>query len=234
MDYIKIILTSLFSLAALFALTKLVGNKQMSELTMFDYIIGISIGSIAAEMATELEEPMKPLTSMIIYALVSGLISVATSKSMKLRRFFFGRSTVLMRNGKLYRKNLKRAHIDLNEFLMQCRSNGYFDISAINTAVLEPSGKISILPFSDKRPATPEDLKTVPASDDVFFNVIMDGRVQEKNLSDAGYDEVWLKNELKVQGVKSISEVFLATLDRQGTLNVFRNIDSSIKNDFFE
>lgn len=99
MDYIKIILTSLFSLAALFALTKLVGNKQMSELTMFDYIIGISIGSIAAEMATELEEPMKPLTSMIIYALVSGLISVATSKSMKLRRFFFGRSTVLMRNG---------------------------------------------------------------------------------------------------------------------------------------
>lgn len=234
MDYIKIILTSLFSLAALFALTKLVGNKQMSELTMFDYIIGISIGSIAAEMATELEEPMKPLTSMIIYALVSGLISVATSKSMKLRRFFFGRSTVLMRNGKLYRKNLKRAHIDLNEFLMQCRSNGYFDISAINTAVLEPSGKISILPFSDKRPATPEDLKAVPASDDVFFNVIMDGRVQEKNLSDAGYDEVWLKNELKVQGVKSISEVFLATLDRRGTLNVFRNIDSSIKNDFFE
>ena len=234
MDYIKIILTSLFSLAALFALTKLMGNKQMSELTMFDYIIGISIGSIAAEMATELEEPMKPLASMIIYALVSGLISVATSKSMKLRRFFFGRSTVLMRNGKLYRKNLKRAHIDLNEFLMQCRSNGYFDISAINTAVLEPSGKISILPFSDKRPATPEDLKTVPASDDVFLNVIMDGQVQEKNLSDAGYDEVWLKNELKVQGVKSISEVFLATLDRQGTLNVFRNIDSSIKNDFFE
>ena len=234
MDYIKIILTSLFSLAALFALTKLMGNKQMSELTMFDYIIGISIGSIAAEMATELEEPMKPLASMIIYALVSGLISVATSKSMKLRRFFFGRSTVLMRNGKLYRKNLKRAHIDLNEFLMQCRSNGYFDISAINTAVLEPSGKISILPFSDKRPATPEDLKTVPASDDVFLNVIMDGQVQEKNLSDAGYDEVWLKNELKVQGVKSISEFFLAMLDRQGTLNVFRNIDSSIKNDFFE
>ena len=234
MDYIQIVLTSLFSLVVLFILTKLVGNKQISELTIFDYVIGISIGSIAAEMATELEEPLKPLTAMAVYAVVSYIISVITSKSLKLRRILFGHSIVLMRNGKLYRKNLKKGHIDLSEFLMQCRTNGYFDISAINTAVLEPSGKISFMPYAAKRPATPEDLNLVPNAETVFFNVIMDGEILEKNLKYAGRDLNWLNNELKVQGVKSPSEVFLAALDNNGTLNVFKNYDYEEKNDYYE
>ncbi len=220
MDYLKIILTSLFSLAALFLLTKLVGAKQVSELSMFDYINGISIGSIAAEMATELEDPIKPLIAMAVYAVVSFLISILNAKSVVMRRLFFGKTVVLMRNGKLYRENLRRAHLDINEFLMQCRAGGYFDISAINTAVLEPSGKISILPFSQKRPATPEDLKTVPAADEVFYNVIMEGGIMERNLADAGFDSAWLKNELETQG-KKVRDIYLATLSRSGTLNIF-------------
>ena len=139
-----------------------------------------------------------------------------------------------MRNGKLYRKNLKKGHIDLSEFLMQCRTNGYFDISAINTAVLEPSGKISFMPFPNKRPVTAEDIKTVPVNDDIFFNVIMDGQIFTENLSAAGKDINWLKNELKAQGVKNKEEVFLATLDTSGTLNVFKNNDYFEKNDFFD
>lgn len=234
MDYIQIVLTSLFSLVALFILTKLVGNKQISELTIFDYVIGISIGSIAAEMATELEKPLKPLTAMAVYAVVSYIISVITSKSLKLRRILFGHSIVLMRNGKLYRKNLKKGHIDLSEFLMQCRTNGYFDISAINTAVLEPSGKISFMPFPNKRPVTAEDIKTVPVNDDIFFNVIMDGQIFTENLTAAGKDINWLKNELKAQGIKKKEDVFLATLDTSGTLNVFKNNDYFEKNDFFD
>lgn len=234
MDYLTIVLTSLFSLAALFVLTKLVGNKQMSEITMFDYINSITIGSIAAEMATELEKPLRPLTAMAVYAVASYLISIATSKSLKVRRVIFGKSIVLMRNGKIYRKNLKKGHLDLNEFLVQCRSNGYFDISAINTAVLEPSGKISFMPFPSKRPVTAEDLKTVPVNDDIFFNVIMDGRVLEENLKSTGKDINWLRNELKTQGVKSPKEVFLGVLDMSGTLNIFKNNDEFEKNDFFE
>ena len=234
LDYIKIVLVSLFSLVALFLLTKLVGKKQVSELSMFDYVIGISIGSIAAEMATELESPAKPLLAMVIYALVSYGVSIITSKSLKLRRLIFGRSTVLMKDGKLLRRNLKRSHIDLNEFLMQCRSAGYFDLSAVNTAVLEPSGKLSILPFPDKRPVTAEDLKTVPVSDSICFNVIMDGVVMDRNLQAAGYDENWLKNEMKAQGVSSPKKIFLATLDTNGKLSIFKNSDDEIKNDFFE
>lgn len=232
MDYLKIILTSLFSLAALFLLTKLVGAKQVSELSMFDYINGISIGSIAAEMATELEDPIKPLIAMAVYAVVSFLISILNAKSVVMRRLFFGKTVVLMRNGKLYRENLRRAHLDINEFLMQCRAGGYFDISAINTAVLEPSGKISILPFSQKRPATPEDLKAVPAADEVFYNVIMEGGIMERNLADAGFDSAWLKNELETQG-KKVRDIYLATLSRSGTLNIFTYESEAPEGDCF-
>ena len=234
MDYIKIILTSLFSLAALFLLTKAVGNKQMSELTMFDYIVGITIGSIAAEMATELESPLKPLIAMSVYASVSVFISFITAKAPVLRRVLFGHSVILMQNGKIFRKNLKKSHIDLTEFLMQCRSNGYFDISAINTAVLEPSGKISFMPFSNKRPVTAEDLKTVPVSDEIFYNVIMDGQILYRNLNDAGKDASWLKNELLAQGYKDAKSVFLGVLNSSGDLRIFENNDTHIKNDYFE
>lgn len=234
MQYLQVLLASLFSLIALFVLTRLMGNKQVSQLTMFDYVIGISIGSIAAEMATELEKPLQPLLAMAIYALVALLISVLTAKSLKLRRMVFGKSVVLMRNGRLYRRNFKKAHLDLNEFLMQCRIAGYFDLSSVHTAVMEPNGTLSFFPYPDRRPATPQDMKLVPTKEDLFFNVIMDGRLLPENLKRTGYDVTWLQNELKVQGIKSFSEVFFAALDPSGTLNVFKNNDGEEQNDMFE
>ena len=161
MDYITVIITAFVSMVVLFLLTKLIGNKQLSELTMFDYIVSITIGSIAAEMATELENPERPLIAMIVYALVSFGISILVSKNIKLRRLLFGHSVVLMHGGKLYRKNFKKSRLDLNEFLMQARLCGYFDLSAIDTAIMEASGKISFMPYAAKRPATPEDTALV-------------------------------------------------------------------------
>lgn len=233
MEYFKIVLTSLFSLFALFVLTKMTGNKQMSELTMFDYIIGISIGSIAAEMATELEKPIFPLIAMVIYAVVAFGISIACSKSIRVRRLIFGKSIILMKNGKIFRKGLKKGRLDLNEFLVQCRLNGFFDLSAVNMAVLEPSGKISFLPFPDKRPLTAADTKTVPQKDEYFTNVIMDGKIYDKNLKAAGKDINWLENELSSRGVKT-AEIFLATLSTDGILNIFKNNDFVQDNDIFE
>ena len=234
MDYITVIITAFVSLIVLFLLTKLIGNKQLSELTMFDYIVSITIGSIAAEMATELETPERPLIAMVVYALVSFGISILVSKNVKLRRLLFGHSVVLMHGGKLYRKNFKKTNLDLNEFLMQARLCGYFDLSAIDTAIMEASGKISFMPYAAKRPATPEDMNLVPNAEAVFFNVIMDGKVLEKNLQYAGRDLDWLNTELKVQGVKAMSEVFLGILDNSGTLNIFKNYDYEDKNDFDE
>ena len=171
---------------------------------------------------------------MCVYEFVSFGISILVSKSIKLRRLLFGHSLVLMRAGKLYRKNFKKANLDLNEFLMQARLGGYFDLSAIDTAIMEASGKISFMPYAAKRPATPEDMNLVPNAEAVFFNVIMDGNILYKNLQYAGRDLNWLNNELMVQGIKSPSEVFLAILDNNGTLNIFKNYDYEEKNDYYE
>lgn len=127
MDILKIISLSLGSLVILFLLTKLMGNKELSQLTMFDYIVGITIGSIAAEMSTSLENDfLEPVVAMVVYGLITVLISYITSKSLNMRRFFNGKSKVLLDNGKLYRKNFKASNLDINEFLMECRINRIF------------------------------------------------------------------------------------------------------------
>lgn len=235
MDILKIISLSFGSLVILFILTKLMGNREMSQLTMFDYIVSITIGSIAAEMATSLENNfMEPVVAMVVYGLVTLLISYLTCKSINIRRFFTGKAKILLDNGKLYRKNFKSAKLDLNEFLMECRINGYFNLGDIQTAILEPNGRVSFLPKALKRPSTPEDLNLSPEQENVVLNVILDGVLLKENLSKTGNNLNWLENNLKKQGINDIKKVFLATCDNQNNLSVYVRWDKDNKHGFFE
>ena len=192
MDFLTLCLTSLFSFVAMFQIAKVLGHKQVAQLDFFDYITGITIGSIAAEMATELEEPWKPLIAMIIYGGVSLLLSIATSKCPRIRKYINGTPTILMDHGKLYWENLKKAKLDLSEFMVMCRQEGYFDLTNIQTAILEYNGKLSILPVTTQRPATPNDLELEPDQELLFTELIMDGRIMEDNLKRMGLDRTWL------------------------------------------
>ena len=221
MEIIKVLLTSLLSVGALFAVAKIMGHKQMSQLDFFDYISGITIGSIAAELATELEEPLKPLIAIAVYSAVAVLLSKITSLFPKSRKYINGTPTILMNNGKLYRENLKKAKLDLSEFMVMCRQQGYFNLSDIQTAVFEFNGKLSILPVSKKRPANPEDLNLSPAPEFIHTEVIMDGRILDENLKRMGLDDKWLQKQLNAQGYKKTEEVFLALCDENNQLTVF-------------
>ena len=181
MDILNVILTSLLSVAALFLLAKIMGHRQISQLDLFDYIAGITIGSIAAELATELEHPWKPLIALLIYCGVTFGFSIITSKYPKLRKYINGTPTVIMDNGKLYRKNMKKAKLDLSEFMVMCREAGYFNLSDIQTAVFEYNGKLAILPVSDKRPMLPADNGIKPKQETISTEVIMGGRVMDEN-----------------------------------------------------
>ena len=221
MEIIKVLLTSLLSVGALFAAAKIMGHKQMSQLDFFDYISGITIGSIAAELATELEEPLKPLIAIAVYGAAAVLLSKITSLFPKTRKYIKGTPTILMNNGKLYRENLKKAKLDLSEFMVMCRQQGYFNLSDIQTAVFEFNGKLSILPVSKKRPANPEDLNLSPAPEFIHTEVIMDGRILDENLKRMGLDDKWLLKQLNAQGYKKAEEVFLALCDENNQLTVF-------------
>lgn len=234
MDLIKIVFASLASLTVLFILTKLMGNRQMSQLTMFDYINGITIGSIAAEMATSLEgDILKPLVAMVIYATAVIVISVTATKCPFVRRFFGGRSLIIMSNGKIYRNNLKKAKLDLNEFLVQCRVNGYFNIDDIEAAVFESNGRISFLPKSGKRPVCPDDVHLFPNGAAYYTTIIADGDVLFKNLHTVGKNEIWLKKELKKLGYDKFSDVFYAASDGI-ELTAFGYEKTQNKNDLFQ
>lgn len=235
MDILKIIPLTIGSAVALYILTRLMGNKEMSQLTMFDYIIGITIGSIAAEMSTALEDDfMQPLIAMIIYAAIAIGISVFSCKSLVFRRFIYGNSLILYDNDEIYVKNLKKAKIDINEFLMQCRVNGFFNLSNLQTAILEVNGKISFLPKATQRPVTPMDLNISPDPEKICFTIILNGILLKRNLQISGNDEIWLQKQLVSQNVKNIKDVFLAFCDSQNNLIVyFENIKEN-KNDPFQ
>lgn len=225
MEILKIIITSAVSLLVLFLLTKLMGSKQVSQLNMFDYIIGISIGSIAAEMATELDTPLNSLTAMIVYGVIAAAVSLVSQKSLKARKILSGKPLVLLDNGKLYRKNMKKARMDINEFLMQCRSQGYFDLSQVQTAVMEFNGRMSILPVSTNRPLTPQDMNIAPQQEYMTTAVIADGIIIENNLKHTGNNYIWLKKQLSAQGYKAPEDVFLAMCDSNNKLTVFGTDD---------
>lgn len=223
MSFLILCLTTLGSFGILFLVAKFVGHKQIAQLDFFDYVTGITIGSIAAEMATELEQPWKPLVAIIIYGGITLLLSILTNKFPRCRKYLNGTPTILMDHGKLYRENLKKAKLDLSEFMVMCRQQGYFDLTSIETAIFEYNGKLTILPVSGHRPATPKDLNLAPAQELLFTELIMDGRILEDNLKRMGLDRTWLDKQLKQRHVRSPREVFLALCDRNLTFVLYEN-----------
>ena len=214
MDFLTLCITASGSFVTLFLIAKVLGHKQIAQLDFFDYITGITIGSIAAEMATELEEPWKPLTAMLVYGGATLLLSIASNKFPRSRKYLDGSPTILMDHGKLYRENMKKAKLDLSEFMVMCRQQGYFDLTSIQTAVFEYNGKLTILPISDRRPITPKDVNLVPDQELLFTELIMDGQILEDNLKRMGLDLIWLDRQLKQRHISSAKDVFLAVCDR--------------------
>ncbi len=224
MEIIKVILTALLSVASLFIITKIMGHKQVAQLDFFDYVSGITIGSIGAELATELEKPYKPLIALAIYGLASLLLNLLAHKIPRTRKYINGTPTILMNDGNLYRKNLKKAKLDLSEFMLLCREQGYFDLDEIQTAIFEHNGKLSILPKAANRPVTPDDLKITAKATHIGVEVIMDGRVMGENLSRMGRDVNWLTKQLNIQGCKDAKEIFLGIYrPEEDKLTLYKN-----------
>ena len=233
MDYLKIAMSSLLSLAALFVSAKVIGNKQISQLNTFDYINGITIGSIGADMAIHLDNNIfYPLIAIVIYTGVIALIAFIASKNIKARRFFTGKSITLMDKGKLFYDNFKTAKIDLNEFLTQCRINGFFNLEDIETAILEENGLISFLPRSVSRPATPKDMNLTPQPERPFYCIISDGTILGENMRDSQLNLERLNAELRCRRLE-VKDVFAAFYDGH-TMCVYPRVKGAASNDIIQ
>lgn len=233
-DFIKIILTALLALAELFILTKIMGKRQISELSFFDYISGISIGSIAAEMASETGKKFYECAiAMAVFGLIALLISFLTDKSRKARGFLNGKTTVLFNNGKIYYKGLKESKVDINEFLSQCRINGYFNLDDLQSVLHEQNGKFSFLPKAGKRPMNPNDMNLAPDGTYYFTSVIIDGKVLPENLKKCGKDDEWLKKQLKLKGMGNTKEIIFAGCDQNDKLVCYKKTNEKLSENLF-
>ncbi|MDD6011557.1 MAG: DUF421 domain-containing protein [Oscillospiraceae bacterium] len=223
MDYLTVILSSLFSIAVLLAVTKIIGARQLSELSLFDYINGITIGSIAAEAATcdDFSETLKKIVAVVIYGIVTVVVSMVTDKSLTMRRFFNGAPLILMYEGKLNYGNFKKARLDIDEFMVRARNSGYFNLSDIHTAIFEANGKVSFLPMGNNKPVTPKDLKMNLPNDYPVHEIIVDGKIMNKTLEKIGKNEKWLRDEMKNKRIADIHDVFLATCDIKGETDFY-------------
>lgn len=238
MIVLETVIASLISLIILFIIAKILGNKQISQLNMFDYINGITIGSIAAELATDdsIDDMIRAAVAIVIYGVVGLLISYITLKSIHCRHFFSGREKILIAGGKIYPHSIKRARLDINDLLTKARISGYYDISDIQYAILENNGEISFLPKAQASPPKVSDI--LPAAD---YNmqpkppvyVIIDGNILHENLKRSGKDETWLSRQLKELHMGAAKDIFLAFVNENGDLVAYENIGGEPSQDIF-
>lgn len=233
MQVFTVIFRSLVAVAVLFIISRITGERQISQLTFYDYIVGITIGSIAA-MAVETDISLwLVLTAMVIFGGFTLLFSFLTTKSIVLRRLLTGVPHVMIYNGKIIKKNLKKHFYDINDLLLMCRIKGYYDISQIQCAVMETNGELSVLPKAEYHPVTPDDLKQPVKGEFLLYNLIIDGNVMKNNLKAYGKNEQWLKSKLKEQKVGSISDVLLCVGDNENNISVFLQDEQLPHENFF-
>lgn len=236
MEEILIILgRALLMTVILFVLTKLMGKKQISQLNFFDYIIGITIGNIVADISLDLEKGLiAGLICLVSFGLFSVLISYVTMKSLSLRRFFIGVPTILIENNKIIEGGLRKAKLDVNELLAEARSQGYFKLEDIEYAIMETNGSVSFMPVNSSSPATKKDVNAKISKESLVANVIIDSKLLEENLSEMHKDKKWLDSVLKVQGFSNYDDIMLATLDINDKVVVYKKNIKSKKNSVLE
>ena len=234
MDFFILIIKSISSLLILFLFTNMLGKKQINQLNMFDYVIGISIGNVVAEMTVNKEVVfMDGVIVMAVYAITDVFISFVMTKSIILRRLISGTPTVLMENGKIIEKGLTKCKLDINEFLEEARCNGYFDISKIEYAIMEGNGKISFLLKSKYEPVTLKDVKLKADYNGLCTNVIIDGKIMKNNLKNINKDEKWLRTRLDNLNYKEIKKLLLVTVDTDEKLSIFeKNVKQNVGSNF--
>lgn len=219
-EWTLVILRSVFILIILFAITKWLGKRQISQLSFFEYIAGMTIGDIAAQVSTGLDSKFfHGVFAILIFAVVPFLTGILSLKNKTARDFFEGKSTVLIKDGKILEDNLKKEKYTSDELLELLRGKSAFSVAEVEFAVLEPSGELNVLLKKDSQPLTAKDIGLKVPNEKEPQTVIMDGNVLDEPLSASGHNRTWLHSELEKLGVV-IENIFLGQVDSYGQLTI--------------
>ncbi|WP_419960177.1 YetF domain-containing protein [Psychrobacillus sp. BM2] len=222
LNFWEMMLRTTISFLVLLILARLLGKKQLSQLTFFHYITGISIGSISAEIASQKETPfMDGLVALIWWTVLTLLMSYLSLKSPKIRTWIDDEPTIIIKDGEISTKSLKSSRLHMDDLLMMLREQSIFSIQDVHYAVLETNGELSVMKKVGMQEATKQDVK-VPLTLPLFMpsEIISDGKIVKKNLDELDLTEDWVMKKLRKHGVDSVSDVFYAQLQTNGSLHI--------------
>lgn len=216
-----VVIRSVISFFALLLFVRLMGKQQVAQLTFFDYVVGITIGSIASTLSVQVNENLlATLAGLATWAILAILLAVLSLHSVRLRKIVDGDATIVVANGKILEANLKKIRIPIEQLLSELRTQGVFTISDVEFAMFEPGGKISIQKKPEKQPLTPKELNIQPQYSGLPTNLILDGVLLQNALHSLNLTKAWLQHQLSKQNIQDVREVSLAQLDTTGNLYV--------------
>ncbi|WP_340372663.1 DUF421 domain-containing protein [Peribacillus sp. FSL E2-0218] len=219
-NWLEIVMRSLFFLIVLFLITKVLGKKQLSQLSFFEYVTGITIGNVGAELATKVEgNIIHGVLSILVFALAPFLAGSISLKSKTFRDLVEGKASVFIKDGKVMEDNLKKEKYTIDELLALLRKKDVFDVSEVEFALLEANGDFSVMLKKQNQPLTPKDLNIPVAAVKEPQTVVMDGLILDEPLSTIGLNRNWLHTEIDKLGV-TLDNVFLAQANSNGELTV--------------
>ncbi|MGI5840355.1 MAG: DUF421 domain-containing protein [bacterium] len=219
--YLEIIFRSTLSFSALLLLVRLMGKQQISEMTFFDYIVGITIGSIAADLSVMTEVPAAPtLLGMVIWCAMPVLLAAAGLHRVWLRKVVEGEAVIVIANGKILEQNLRKLRITLDDLLAQLRVKDVFKISDVEFALFEANGRLSVLKKTAVQPVSRNDFNIPLEPEGLPTNLVMDGILLKDALASLHLTPTWLLHHLAANNIAGPAAVFLAQIDVRGNLHL--------------
>ena len=211
--FVRTIVLYLFIIAGI----RLMGKRQVGELEPSELVLALIIADLAAVPMQDFGIPLLSGVIPILTLLaITMIISMLSMKSVKFRALLCGRPSIIVENGKLHQREMRKNRFTVDELMEELRMKGVTDISTVKYAILETNGQISVLPYSDKKPPIAADVNIQTTESGLPLVIINDGRVLEHNLKTRGYDEAWLGKQLQAHGAKTPKEVYLLTADEGG------------------
>ncbi|MGG7179356.1 DUF421 domain-containing protein [Clostridium paraputrificum] len=228
MTIIKTVAVYLLSLF----LSRRVGTKLISHMNFFDLIMSVSMGSIIASIIIDKDSAtISGVIALILFSILTILTSYVSIKSLKLRKILNSEPVILVENGRILDMNMKKLRITINELMMKLREKHTFNLSDVEYAIMERDGKLSVLVKADSKPIAPKDMNIEVKSSGLLKDIIIDGKIIERNLEAAGVDKEWLENKLKGNKISSASDVFYAGIDKNKKLTISKRYPSDFKSE---
>ncbi len=225
--FLEIIVQTFLSFFTILFITRLLGRQQVSQLTFFEYINGITFGSIAATLATDLDgKTWQHFCGLILFGVLTGLISIFTVKSRTFSKVIDGEPLLVIQNGKILENNLKRSKYTLDELNILLRQQQCFSAGDISYGLLESTGQLSIIKKGDKREVTLGDLKITPQVENIPTEIIIGGQIIYDNLRKRNLTGKDLLKKLNKSNIKKIEEVMYATIDPTGKMYIDKYEDN--------